>query len=432
MSVYHPESSLIGVSADTYNKDIVPTNADVFRNETVNLIPVSADVDSSVIVFNYPGSNLYHIDLSRTFLSLRCQLLNEDGKPLPITSDVYPIPDILNSIWNNRKIFISNEPVKTGDNFSFISYIRNVFSLRFSHKNSLAIGTSLYYEEDYIKKDIASKFKKSASKEFYLYGAQDVQPFTVKKLIPANTPLRFEYYRNSDAFVIHDDTEDSTLKPHLKILEAKLELTCIQPNTKLNSDLEKRLQSENLIFDFLRADMSSYVIQSGIQKIQTAALSSGILPNRVLIFLLEQNRYIGNYKLNPFVFSHFNVNRVSLLLDGHPLLPDLEVNFQKEDLINTDAVKLYYKLYQMLGQDQKETCGVTYEQFVKSMCCFPFDLTPSLTSYNTDENCLQSTGDLSVKLTFDKALDDNIILLMYGEYRSTFELTANRQLFLNY
>lgn len=434
MALYHSKSPLVGVDGEDYNESITPTNADVIKYDIVKLIPLSADVNSSVLHFQYSGSSIYYIDLARTFLYLQCQILDENDEEIELTEKILPVPNPLSSIWNSRKVTISNEIIYTGDCYSYMAYIRDVLSLRSSTKNSLAMGTNFYYELGFNLDPVSKKFNASKSRKFSVYGNLDIQPFTISKLLAPNTTLRFEFKRNPDAFVLLDIKENSTAKPKLKVLEAKLELTCLLPNAKLRATIERNLVNDkNLIYSFIRSDMNSYVLQKGIQTVQTVPLSSGPLPFRVLIFLVEQERFIGEYNLFPYKFEPHFVNKISLLLDGHPLTEELEVtSFEKKQDLNTDAIKLYYRLFKVVGQDQKENCGLTYEQFISEFCCFAFDLTPSQTAYKIKEASLQPTGDISIKISFSKPLGKNVMLLMYAEYNSTMEYNKFKELTLGY
>ena len=113
---------------------------------------------------------------------------------------------------------------------------------------------------------------------------------------------------------------------------------------------------------------------------------------------------------------------------------DLEhnVNFEVDKDYNTNAVRLYYKLHEYLGQNNVHNCGIPYSQFIKSLCCFPFDLTPGKNAHQSDATSLVRRGELSVKLFFNKPLEENIVLLMYSEFHSTFEVNADCQIYLNY
>ena len=436
MTLFHSESKITGLDSESYIRKVTQTDTDVIANSTVKLRPISADVNARVLTFNFTGSHQYYVDLNRTFLALECQIVNEKNEPFDVGVDIYPSPCVISTLFTSRKICIGTDCVKTGENFAYLNYIRDLFSLKKSFKTTLAVGTNLYHDKDTNQENLRKVFKNSSTKRFHVYGALDLHPFTVKKLLPTKIPIRYEFFRNPDEFVICDETVykqgDTVHKPKMIIHSAALEITCLELNPRLHSNLERALQSKNLLYKFLRPEMNSFVVQKGSQTVQTTTLSSGTLPSRVIIFLVEQDRYIGLYEKLPFTFKNFNLNRINLLKDGIGIDQEYEVDFTKGSSINTNATRLFFKLYQVLGQSYNDTCGITYEEFIDRLCCYAFDLTPNQTAYDTEKTVLQTTGDLSVRLDFSEQLDKNLILLFYAEYKSTFEISADRQLFLNY
>ena len=151
-------------------------------------------------------------------------------------------------------------------------------------------------------------------------------------------------------------------------------------------------------------------------------MTTGMVPNRVLILLVSQDRYVGNYGESPFTFARHSLSRISLMKNGHNIDKQYIVSNEDDQDVNSNLVYIYMKLHQWLGQSYKESCGVTYEQFKKSLCCYPFDLTPRLTGWDQRSTTLITEGDLSVKLEFNTAPKDNLIMLFYCEYKSTMEI----------
>ena len=432
MALYHPDSVLEGINAEKYNKDILVTNADVVDNSTVTLRPLSADQNSSVLTFRYLGSPHYHTDLSRTYMELECQIVDDAGKTFPPKTIIYPALCLLSSLFSSRKVTMGNETFQTGDNLGYLAFIRDAYSMTVAMKSTLALDTNLYFDTVRNYTHVTEGFRDTETKRFHLYEPLELQPFGVSKLLPPGIPITLEFYRQRDEFVLINNTENSPQKPKIIIHNARLEFTCLELTPKLNLELEKRLNTTPMIYDVKRSEIQTYVIQGGLQKLQTAPLTTGPLPYRVIIFLMEQARYVGTYDSPPYTFSHFDINKISLLNNGHNIEREHEIEFEKGKDFNSNSVKLYYKLHQYLGQNFNNNCGIPYKQFVETLCCFPFDLTPGLNAYDEEAASLVQTGELSVKLNFDKPLKDNIVLMMYSEYFSTFELNSDRHIYLNY
>ena len=448
MSKFHPNSETVTVPTDAYFKHVTPTNNDIVGNSVVCLNPISSDVNANILTFNYTGTPLYHIDLSRTVLKLECQLLDEKNKIIPAKREVFTAPCILTSIFTTHNIQLNNESIKSGEHLGYMGYIRDLFSLRVPYKSTLAVGTNVYYDYLYNQIELKKAFAASSNKKFYAIGNLDIHPFNIRKVLPTSLPIRFDFFRASNEFVIvdnkvyRDDNGDidqtidnvPLLKAKIVILNAQLELLCLELNPTLNAQIERRLQTSNLVYEMDRCIINTHVINIGMQSVKTPPMSTGILPTRVFIFLVEQDRYIGMYSESPYGFSHHNLTRIALQLDGHRFNDhQYDVNFDKEGGLNSSAIFVYHQLHKILGQDFKESSGISLAQFRNSTCCFPFDLTPGLNAFDKNTTHLLKSGDLSVKLDFERPIkDQNLILIFYAEYKISFEIDANRHVFVNY
>ena len=455
MTLFHEESRSIGIPPEIYGKHVTPTNEDIVGNSTVFLQPISADINASVLSFVYNGSPLYHTDLSRTLMRLECQIVDQKNQTIPAPREVVPAPSVLSSIFSSRKVTINNATIKTGEFLPYLGFIRDAFSLRMPYKQSVALGTNFYYDGVINSKQIAKEFARSSTKKFQVVGGLDLPPFNNSKVLPPSIQMRFDFYRSSDEFFLMDwnrynpelvaeiekktgkkidqTTKLDPLHAKVKILSAQLEILCLELSPRLNAQLEQRLKTSNLVMEMTRPEFNSFVINQGTMTIHTPAMSTGTVPNRILIFLVQQDRYVGEYTESPFTFHHHNLSKITLMKNGHSMDKEYQVDFDSNpDDVNGNAIYAYLKLHSFLGQDTKESCGITLHQYINSLCCFPFDLTPGLTGFDQSATSLITEGDISVRLDFNKAPDKNLILLYYCEYKSTMEIDTHRHVYINY
>ena len=448
MSKYHPNSDMVTVPTDAYFNHVTPTNNDLVGNSIVCLNPISADVNGNILTFNYTEPPLYYIDLSRTILKVECQIVDEKNKVIPANREVYTAPCILTSLFSSHNVQLNNESFKSGEHLGYMGYIRDLFTLRVPYKSTVAVGTNFYYDYVYNQLDLKKAFAASSNKNFYAIGNLDIHPFNIRKVLPTSMPVRFDFFRASNEFVIVDNqiqrldngdidnTIDNVppIKAKIVILNAQLELVCLELNPTLNTQIEKRLQTSNLVYEMDRSIINAHVINLGMQSVKTPPMTTGILPTRVFIFLTDQDRYIGKYSESPYGFAHHSVRRIALQLDGHRFNDyQYEVNFDREGGLNSSAIYIYCQLHRILGQSFKESCGISLNQFRNSTCCYPFDLTPGLNAWDETTTHLLKSGDLSVKIDFESPITgQNKVLIFYAEYKNTFEVDSNRHVFVNY
>ena len=463
MSLYHPQSARVGVEVDDYSETITPTNADVIDNSIVYLRPVSSNVNDRKLTFRYEGDPYHYIDLGRTLMRLECQIVDEKDQIIPAPREVLTAPSFLTTVFQSRNVGINDKWFKTGELLPFMGHIRDVFTLRLPYKKTVANATNLYYDGEINYDETAHRFAMSNTKKFQVAGYLDMVPFEIGKPLPPGLRYQFDFYRSSDEFVLidrakynpaakkiveelikkekgqplQDENQLVVLNPKLKILSAEIQLICLKLNVTLNTELEKSLNSNNnLLYDFVRPEMYSFVVNAGLIKTQTPALSVGPMPQRMLVLLMKQSKYSGTYAANPFAFGFNDMSRIVLLRNGHTFSSSKEFNINFEPKhsyqINDDSVFVYTKLHDWLGQGVIESCGITLEQFKHSICAIPFDLTPALNASDLSATPLISEGDLSIQVEFSQPTTENLILLCYCEYKSSFEINRRKELFLNY
>ena len=426
------------MSPDDYNKVVIPTKIDIVGNKKGTLLPVSADLNSDVLTFIYNSTPHYHIDLARTVMRLEVQLVNDKGEVIPAPREVYTLPSILTSIFSSRQTTLQTEIFKSGDHYQYLGYFRDFFTMRTAFKETFAYDTNGYYDTKAQRAKIAGAFAKSDNKKFYVIGYLDQPPFNISagKLLPPSVPLKIEFQRARDKFFIMDHKKTATGNPNdatleelnakFVILNAQIDLLCLELNDKLNSALETKLSNNNIAFDYNDCKVNTFVLSKDIEEIQTTALSVGMQPSRVLIFLTDQKRYMGQYSLNPYKFQLFNLRRIQLLRNGVQFDQEYNVNFNEEKSYNRNSLNIYFRLLNFLGQDKTTSCGISFKQFTDDMCCFPFDLTPGLNAYDHKMTQLVQPGDISVKLEFGKPLSENLVLIYYSEYKNSFENDKSR------
>ena len=190
------------------------------------------------------------------------------------------------------------------------------FFQRIPFKQSFSFGTNNYYDRDSMRDELSKAFGKSKIKKFYIIGYLDQPPFNITgKLLPPSVPIKIKLQRARDKFFIMEkkrnvegqanDAALDDLNAKFVILNAQNDLTCIELNKRFNTALETKINSNNITFNYQDCKINAYVLHESLQEVQTTALSVGTQPSRVLIFLTDQKRYIGEYNKSSFVFNYY-------------------------------------------------------------------------------------------------------------------------------
>lgn len=152
------------------------------------------------------------------------------------------------------------------------------------------------------------------------------------------------------------------------------------------------------------------------------------LPQRLVIGFVENRAFNGDYSRNAFHFQHFNLNYLSLSVDGRPvptqpLTPDYPNNLYTE---------AYNTLFSGTGLHWKDEGNqIKYEDYAKGLTLYCFDLSPDLSASEPHWN-LQRQGSLRLEVKFGEALPFPINCIVYAEFQNLIEIDKNRNVIVDY
>jgi hypothetical protein len=94
------------------------------------------------------------------------------------------------------------------------------------------------------------------------------------------------------------------------------------------------------------------------------------------------------------------------------------------------VAKAYHDLHLGLNYANKDF-GLQFNQddFTKGFAIFAFDLTPTKRQNVVN---LTDTGILKAEVKFQKAVEQPIVMLVYAEFNSSFEVTSSKNVIVNY
>ncbi|XP_020298873.1 uncharacterized protein F54H12.2-like, partial [Pseudomyrmex gracilis] len=144
------------------------------------------------------------------------------------------------------------------------------------------------------------------------------------KFLINGVEMRLRLIRSKDYFCLME----STPQTRVRIVDA----TLIMRRAKLSAGVVlahvKKLSKTTAKYLLTRVEVKSFTIHRGVvrESIDNAIL--GQLTKRVIIGFVENKAFTGDNKLNPFNFKNFNINFLSLYIDGmqvptRPLQPSI-------------------------------------------------------------------------------------------------------------
>jgi len=151
-----------------------------------------------------------------------------------------------------------------------------------------------------------------------------------------------------------------------------------------------------------RVDIKAVTITQGLRDKNLDNLFMNQMPQRIVISFIDNRAFNGEYKMNGYNLKHFNLNNLSLMVDGHPvpsqtLTPDFPSGLYME---------CYNTLFCGTGLHLRDEGNhISFNDYVKGNTLFCFDLSADLPASEPHWNLQkQGKGTLRLELKFTAPL----------------------------
>lgn len=418
---------------------IPPTQATIEGSQWVHYKPISSLTDDSPIEFVIPGQGEEYIDLAHTMLSLTVQIRStnpkakEEGTKTDKSKIVGPVNNFMHSLFNQIDVFFNQKPVSPPNNaYAYRAYIETLLNYGPAAKNS-HLTTVLWYQDtsgamdDPINKGLIKRsgFTENA-KKLDLLGHLHCDVFNQERYLINGVEMRLRMVRSRDAFCLID-----TIGNHeVHVLDASLLIRRSKISPGILLAHAKALAKTTAKYPLTRVEVKSISIHSGIHGETLDNVILGQIPKRIIIGFVDNRAFNGNRMFNPFNFYHYNINLLSLYVDGSQIPgKPLQLDFTNDSLY----VDAYHTLFSGTGiHFLNEGNCIPREGYSYGYCLFAFDLTPDLSANENTHWNLVKYGSVRIEVRFAEELKNTINCIVYAEYDNILEIDASRQVIVDY
>lgn len=178
-----------------------------------------------------------------------------------------------------------------------------------------------------------------------------------------------------------------------------------------------------------RTWIKSFNLAQGINNTVINNVFLGELPSRLIVGFVKSAAFNGSLKLDPFEFGHFDVDYLSLQVNGQfvpqiPYTPDFGTKFARREYLGL--------LETVLGDCfDKQSIGLSYDEYLKSKSFFGFTLQPNTAGPNQSVPP-KETGYINLHLKFKKPLAENVTCLIWAEFQNTIEVDSSRNIYTDF
>lgn len=414
-----------------------PTQTSIESSQWIHYKPVSSLTDDSPIEFVVPGHGEEYIDLAHTMLSIRVKLVapakNDSNRDDLLRTCV--VNNLLHSLFNQVDVYFNQKPVSPPNNaYAYRAYLETLLNYGPAAKKS-HLSTALWYADEAGKmEDLKQKTLGFEARRSFLQpngmvdliGHLHCDVFKQNKFLLNGVEMRLRLVRAKNSFVLMDPTNQCTLH----ITEASLLIRRSKISPAILLAHAKALSQGTAKYPITRVEVKTLTLHRGIHSETLDNVILGQLPKRVIIGFVDNKAYNGNTDYNPFNFKNYNINFLSLYIDGmqvpsKPLQPD----FNNEGLY----VDCYQTLFSGTGVHfLNEGNDINRVEYPNGFCLFAFDLTPDLSANCYSHWNLVKSGSLRIEVRFSEPLENTVNCIVYAEYDNVLEIDSTRQVIVDF
>lgn len=414
-----------------------PTQTAIDSSRWVSYKPVSSLSDESPIEFCVNSQNEDYLDLAHTMLKVSVQILPATDKTKNL---VAPVNNFLHSMFNQVDVYFNQKLVSPPNNaYPYRAYLETLLNYGPAAKNS-HLTTALWDTDtagamDNLPGSAENKALTrrlayiNEGKTLDLLGHLHCDVANQDRFLLNGVEVRLRLVRSKDAFCLMDASTDSSGTVH--ITEATLLVRRVKVSSAVLIAHARTLATTTAKYPLTRVEVKSFTMHSGILGDTLDNVILGQLPKRIIMGFVDNKAFNGDRKLNPFNFQNYNINYLSLYVDGvqvpsKPLQPSFKG-------ASPQYVECFHTLYSGTGiHYMNEGLDIDRDDYANGYCLFAFDLTPDLSAHFAGHWNLVKNGTIRIEVRFDKPLTKTINCILYSEFDNVLEIDSSRQVVVDF
>src|SRR6266568_8913563 len=361
MAFVHPESCECAKSElDIFS--VPPTQTSVESGGVIEYNPISSLADGTPIEFIIGGSGHDYLDLANTQLYVRAKITRADGANIANNQNIGPVNLWLHSLFSEVDIKLNDTLVtSTNNTYAYRAYLETLLSYGPAAKKS-QLTSSMYYKDTAGQMDETDLQANPAPNEGLkkrrdhlalsatvdMLGTIHSDLFFQDKYLPNDVTIRIRLVRAKDSFCLMSD--DAAHGYKVKIVDCKLLVRKAKLNPSVFVAHAKAFELGHARYPVRRVICKTFTIPRGNLDFAQENLFSGQLPTRLVVGVVNNAAFNGNYGRNPFNFQHYDLSQLKVYLDGQSqYVKPLEPNYAAHQF-----VPAYLSLFAGTGKLNKD------------------------------------------------------------------------------
>ena len=419
-----------------------PTQLSIINKYTTEhrpLAPLSSDTE---IQFEFSSSIDEYIELRDMMFYIKLKIdLNKTGN---VTEDDWktfsPVNNLMHSLFKTVEMEINGKNLDLSpQSYSYKAYFESelgyTFDAQTSHLNSVGWFDDIDYKEAISENSITKSIRPTT---INTDGTGIIKEYMGKLYIPicqqpksliGGLKCRVRLIPNDPSFYIWSTV--ANVRANIHVEQAKLFVSRSKVIPEIVEAHNRILLKNNAKYPINRTYVKSHTITQGSSDVSIDNIINGQIPNRILIAFVPNSAFSGAIDKNPYNFKHYNINYLSLHVNGiqYPVVA-YTPNFE-----NNLYVREYLSMFEAFDQLSTDSViNISKKYYHKGNTIFGFNLSQDASNdiHKSGYFNAKKFGEVGIKVKFATAPTENIEMIIYCEFNNMIEINSNREIITDY
>ena len=396
------------------------------------VLPINGATDP--LEFKITGSGEDYIWPKIHYLLLHVKVTQKDGTPLDPDDTTLPVNNFIHTLWNEVKVTINGTVITPKDeNYAYKALFEKLLSFGDCAMNSQGEAALFIKDTAGQMENMGTNNEGAVARRRYIAESKilellcplNIDLFQQGQVLPNGCDISIKLTRNRPEFCLMMPDDNGR-----KIDICLAELLIMKPRLSSATALAhaKAFQHDMAVYPIRRCETKTAVIEKGVLSKTLTNICTGQLPRRVVVAMVSNEAYNGHRSQNPFNFKHYNLNYMSLSLDGEqkpniPLTPNFEEGLYLES---------YMSLFMATGKlNLDEGLIISRAEYANGYTIFAFDMSSDLSADALHFDTIKS-GNFKLDLRFATATPHSINVIVRVEFDSVIRIDRGKRVILDY
>ena len=429
--------------------DVPPTDTSY---EKYRMVLVKADSGGiQPMQFVMSGVNEY-VDLNRSYFEMEFQMKQHNGNNVAAADNLFPAQNLCHTMIKQCSVTFNGTLISSQtDTYPYKAYFETLINndrldgetllpLQGFQQDGLDVATPLtannlddatphanYRALSATQKAAVKAMKREQGhytdgKRRTLYFKPHSEAFYMGKPLVPFVEVVVRFFFHEPAFFLNGVAEQGRLTD--ADIKIKFHVCQVQLSDPLANTLQlQRNEGYYAKYPLVRSEIRTYALPAGQTDFDEDRIFLHRVPDRMIVGLLHQSSYNGDYTYSPFAFQQFGLQWIKQFVDGeeYPYGTTLELNAGDG---NKDLVG-YFRFVQATSAWKERRPNLVRPQewgYGKNCTLYVFD---NVASGDADGKILnpQKEGNVRVQFHLNAGLGHVVTVVIYGEFENVMQIT---------